>query len=254
MITTENISKWLKRPGQMEEGATEALRMTAMEYPHCGLFPYLLLFHATEREAQMQLRQLYAVNPILLQEWLTNQDQSSDLVEDVPEAQKKPENIEDQLLPPVSATDYFRNEGINISTEIPDLKHLSPVTDSDSGKDNQSLMVMMSFSEWLTYLHNKTRKAKEEEADQKALQTLLRRQKLAAAIEEENEEIPDQVFEMAVNSIAPQEDTVSEALADVYARQGKIQKAIEMYQKLSLQNPGKNVYFAHKIEVLQKEI
>ncbi len=71
---------------------------------------------------------------------------------------------------------------------------------------------------------------------------------------QESDEIPETVFEMAVNSIARNDDWVSESMAEVYARQGKAQKAIEIYEKLSLLNPEKNTYFAAKIENLQKDL
>ena len=115
-------------------------------------------------------------------------------------------------------------------------------------------MVVMSFAEWLTYISTQNKKAKEEEADQKALKTMWQKQKLAAAIEEESDEIPEQVFEMAVNSISRKDELISESLADVYVRQGKKEKAIDMYKTLSLLNPEKNTYFAAKIENLQKDI
>jgi len=58
---------------------------------------------------------------------------------------------------------------------------------------------------------------------------------------------------MAVNSITSEEDLISESLADVYVKQQKYGKAIDMYLKLSLRNPEKNAYFAHKIEEILKE-
>ena len=72
-------------------------------------------------------------------------------------------------------------------------------------------------------------------------------------MEEENEEIPEQVFEMAVNSIAKEDDLVSESLAEIHIKQGKYDKAIDMYRKLSLRNPQKSAYFARRIEAIQKE-
>ena len=114
-------------------------------------------------------------------------------------------------------------------------------------------MVMMSFSEWLLHFKTRTQKEKEEREDQKALKTMWQKEKLAAALEEENEEIPENVFEMAVNSITREEGLLSEALADVYEKQGKHEKAIDMYRKLSLRNPQKNTYFARKIEKILKE-
>jgi pentatricopeptide repeat protein len=60
------------------------------------------------------------------------------------------------------------------------------------------------------------------------------------------------VFQMAVNSIAKEDGLASESLAEIYVKQGKPEKAIEMYKKLSLRNPQKNQYFASKIEELTK--
>ena len=57
---------------------------------------------------------------------------------------------------------------------------------------------------------------------------------------------------MAVNSITQEEDLASETLAQIHIKQGKYDRAIEMYRKLSLRNPQKIAYFAHKIEELLK--
>ena len=167
-------------------------------------------------------------------------------------AQKEPEITEEDLafIQPASSEDYFLQQGIKVSNDIPDFAE-GHVEETDEEK---ALMVVMSFAEWLKHISSKSKKAKEEQDDQRALKTMWQQQKLAAAIEEESDEIPEQVFEMAVNSIARKEELVSESLANVYAKQGKYEKAIEMYQKLSLQNPEKNAYFAAKIENLQKEI
>jgi hypothetical protein len=41
-------------------------------------------------------------------------------------------------------------------------------------------------------------------------------------------------------------------MAEVWAKQGAREKAIETYNKLSLQNPSKKAYFAAKIENLSR--
>jgi pentatricopeptide repeat protein len=46
---------------------------------------------------------------------------------------------------------------------------------------------------------------------------------------------------------------MSESLAEIYVKQGKLDKALEMYRKLSLRNPQKNAYFADKIKEILKE-
>ena len=47
-------------------------------------------------------------------------------------------------------------------------------------------------------------------------------------------------------------DIVTEAMAEVWLKQGNRQKALETYSKLSLQNPSKRAYFATLIENLKR--
>ncbi len=54
-----------------------------------------------------------------------------------------------------------------------------------------------------------------------------------------------------MESISNETGVISESLALVLAKQGKIDKAIEMYRKLSLRNPEKSAYFAALIQNLR---
>jgi len=150
------------------------------------------------------------------------------------------------LIQPVFTEDYFLHQGIAVSEDI-------PAEMDQQEEEDKSLMVVMSFSEWLTFFKKKSEKEKEEEEDKKALKSMWQKEKLSAAMEEENDEIPEAVFEMAVNSITKEEGLISESLAEILIKQGKYDKAVDMYRKLSLRNPQKNTYFAHKIEAILKD-
>jgi tetratricopeptide (TPR) repeat protein len=291
LITTERISDWLREPHQLQEVAPRALLQFAKAYPYFLPAHYFKHVALQQDEARLvHLQSMYRVNPVLLREWLEAAaaeplplqeeeaitetipandamvDQAVPAINEAAEeanttgsttgppaqtaARQHPEkeDLLAEIMMQPAADDYFMRQGIEVSSDIPEMK---VKLDAD---DEKSLMVVMSFTEWLGYISAKSKKAREEEEDQKALKTMWQKQKLAAALEEESEEIPEQVFEMAVNSIAREDELVSESLAEVYARQGKVEKAIEMYRKLSLLNPEKNTYFAAKIENIQKDL
>jgi hypothetical protein len=69
--------------------------------------------------------------------------------------------------------------------------------------------------------------------------------------------LPEQneVIERIIQSSAEQSNTdsgiLTEAMAEVLIKQDKREKAVEMYEKLSLMNPSKSAYFAAKIERLK---
>ena len=170
--------------------------------------------------------------------------------------QSKSRQSAGDFILPAYTEDYFMQQGVKVPGGVPaDISKLQSqlAGKKDAGEKEKALMVMMSFTEWLLHFRNTSEKQKSEQEDQKAMRTMWQKEKLAAAMEEENEEIPENVFEMAVNSITQEDGLASESLAEIYAKQQKYDKAIEMYRKLSLRNPQKNTYFARKIEEVLKE-
>ncbi|MGZ5189571.1 MAG: hypothetical protein ACXWCZ_01055 [Flavisolibacter sp.] len=115
---------------------------------------------------------------------------------------------------PFHTVDYFASQGIKFSQE--------EVPKDKFGKQ------LKSFTEWLKTM--KRLPAKETSTDPNTEQTV---QHLAE----------DSVHEANV---------VTEAMAEVWLKQGNRQKALETYNKLSLQNPSKRAYFATLIENLKR--
>jgi len=117
----------------------------------------------------------------------------------------------DITFEPYHTIDYFASQGIKLAS-----------TDLSKDKFGQQLK---SFTEWLKSM-----------------------KRLPAA---EATVVPDvsaqqNVVKAAEHSIEERE-VVTEAMAEVWAKQGNIEKARELYRKLSLQNPTKSSYFAAKI-------
>ncbi|MEI9945095.1 MAG: hypothetical protein WDN26_12865 [Chitinophagaceae bacterium] len=115
---------------------------------------------------------------------------------------------------PFHTVDYFASLGIRSR-------------DEEKPKDKFSEQ-LKSFTDWLKTLKrlpDNTSNTAPEMADQKVTQLAER------SLDDRNIE--------------------TEAMADVWEKQGNAEKAIEIYNKLSLSNPGKSSYFAAKIEQLK---
>jgi hypothetical protein len=119
---------------------------------------------------------------------------------------------------PFHTVDYFASVGIKLSQE-------------EATKDRMGLQ-LKSFTEWLKTM--------------KRLQAPELDKKLGG-----NSEL--KVENMAADSVQ-NADVFTEAMAEVWIKQGNISKAMEVYNKLCLQNPSKSAYFAAKIDHLKEQI
>ena len=123
---------------------------------------------------------------------------------------------EEPIFEPLHATDYFASLGVTIKEES--------LANDKLGKQ------MKSFSEWMKSM----------------------KQLHPNKMPEQNE-----VIEKIIQSSAEQSnigsEILTEAMAEVLIKQNKQQKAIEMYEKLSLMNPSKSIYFAAKIDKIKNK-
>ncbi|HEX6335252.1 MAG TPA: hypothetical protein VFZ78_13555 [Flavisolibacter sp.] len=119
------------------------------------------------------------------------------------------------LFEPYHTVDYFASQGIRLSQE--------EATQDKFGRQ------LKSFTEWL-----KTMKR-------------LPEQKVPAV----DPGTESKVQHLAEDSVHDP-NVVTEAMAEVWLKQGNQQKALETYHKLSLLNPSKRAYFAAKIEHLKQ--
>jgi tetratricopeptide (TPR) repeat protein len=191
-----------------------------------------------------------------------NQDKAEpdvyvDLMEEIRMAPKANEKSEDilQLIQDLPNTPAFgsiyeveEESIVSSKEESVVMEGTELVKEVSVEEDNASLMVMMSFTDWLNHFKKKSEEEKQEVEEKKALKTAWQKEKLAEAADEEIDEIPEPIFTQAMNSITEESSLISEALAEILAKQGKIDKAIAMYKKLSLRNPEKSTYFANRIQ------
>ena len=151
-------------------------------------------------------------NEQLISREATGKSHSSDHTE---QPGKKIAQEDALIFEPYHTLDYFASQGIKF------------VVDE---KPNDKLgRQLKSFTEWLKTM----KKLPQKNAESSNIETAEQ-----AVIEG-----------YAAHSIQ-QKEIITEAMAEVLAKQGKNEDAVGLYQKLSLLNPAKSAYFAAKIEQL----
>jgi len=125
-------------------------------------------------------------------------------------------NLDEALLfEPMHVVDYFASQGIKLPAEVQSGDKL--------GKQ------LKSFTDWL-----KTMKKVHAEIDLQITETKVADIQSLAEISNEDAEI------------------LTESMAEIFIKQNKLNKATEVYQKLSLLNPTKSAYFVAKIDNLKE--
>lgn len=123
------------------------------------------------------------------------------------------------LFEPFHTVDYFASQGIKFKEE-------------EKPKDKFGVQ-LKSFTEWL-----------------RSMKKLPVTEAAAAPADIKLEQKVEQLAEISLQ----ERDVVTEAMAEVWEKQGNAEKAAAIYAKLSLLEPSKSTYFAAKIEEIKKKI
>ncbi len=193
-------------------------------------------------EKESEKTALYFTNPFWLQCLLHQEDGDDATASDqlnrylpqksirdrVPESDAATNPKQDSISPPVReigskaselkafepyyTIDYFASQGIKVTQD-----------DDTKSKFDQQLK---SFTEWLRTMKKLPNAREEQMADS----------------------IPNPLIERFAAHSLEQREVITETMAEVLIKQGKNERAAELYRKLSLLNPSKNTYFAAKID------
>lgn len=118
---------------------------------------------------------------------------------------------------PYYTIDYFESQGIKF--------------DYKNNANDDLTKKVLKFTDWLKRMKNPTNNAFNQSNEQ-------------------GEELDKAIQGIAQTSNQPKE-IVTETMAEVFEKQGDIEKAIQLYIKLSFLNPTKTAYFAARIQKLK---
>ena len=146
-----------------------------------------------------------------------DEDEQDQPVLEIPKLKIEPidPSITSLVFEPYHTIDYFASQGIKPKEE-------------EKPKDQLSRQ-LKSFTEWLKVMKR------------------LPVSEISAAVSATDEKNVEKMAEVSIND----REVLTETMAEVWEKQGNAAKATEIYQKLSLLNPGKSSYFAAKIEHLK---
>lgn len=134
----------------------------------------------------------------------------------IPQGLENQQPEEELVFQSYHTIDYFASQGIKLKPE--------DFTKDKFGKQ------LKSFTEWLRSM----------------------KRVAPTAIQEEMDEVARRAIQQFAEHSVEGKDAETEAMAEVWAKQGNIAKAIDVYSKLSLLNPAKRAYFAARIEQLKE--
>ena len=212
-ITTSLLGKTT-----IEECSLTSIRQLCADYPWLGSAQLLLvkklkLAHDPAWEDAYEKASLYYPSISWLNYLLEPEKHSIEFTEKLPTSSFKEIDNKELTFEPFHTIDYFASQGIQFKLE-----------EQPTDKFGQQLK---SFTEWIKVMKK------------------LPLAEIGKTVDPREEQ---KVQQLASYSLA-QGDVVTEAMADIWIKQGNHAKAREVIHKLSLLDPSKSAYFAAKLNL-----
>lgn len=222
------LAQQLFDKASVEECNLDEIRELVQQYPYFAPARFLLLEKlkleiSPDYPKQLQKSVLYYHNPVEFEYFISSERFEIEKIEDPPgnnlislDVNATVNEADAPLVfEPFHTVDYFASQGIRFTHE-----------NAPNDKFGKQLK---SFTEWL-----------------KTMKKLPARE-INSQVDDTSEKNVQHLAEDSVH----ESDVVTEAMAEVWLKQGNPQKALEIYNKLYLQNPSKKAYFAALIENLK---
>lgn len=253
-MNKDTFLRLVQNPHQISDDDLEKLEDVIKIFPYCSLAYMLIAQGHFERASMLASQKLrmaaaYALDRETLKDLLLEEEplETNAVAEAIPTTatptpSNDPDELEslmsessrvymhDQLLDPIKSHLDERFKVLNSSEE-----ETPPL---ELGKLNEDENVIERFSERL-------KKSVQRDIIDHFIKSEPR---ISTFNRGEKDAFTDR--DLSENSIRPPE-IISENLANILIKQGKVDKAIEIYEKLSLKFPEKKAYFASRIEDLK---
>ncbi|HEX6169574.1 MAG TPA: hypothetical protein VFZ33_07765 [Chitinophagaceae bacterium] len=255
----------LFRKNNLEQCSTEEIEHLAKQYPYFSSAQLILAAKQKQTdhsdfEKQLIFTSLHVNNPLWLAHLLNNRPSSEKIVieEKIIETEVDEEPNNDELVLERSRHQFVTASKSEEKLTAPAPSTL-PVIEKAEAKD-QALVFEPYYT--VDYFASQGIKNNVEEKPKDRLGQQLKSftewlktirqmppQQIAAMNTDSSSE--EKVVQLATHSLE-EENVDTETMAEVWIKQGQPEKAIKIYEKLSLLNPSKSSYFAVLIEKLKR--
>ncbi len=273
-MTADNLLHFLQQPEDLRGVSYEELKTLALEYPYCPHVHQLLLYKSRMMQHKDYAQDLaraaaQSVDRIALRQrmlhWEAMLAAATEVLELIPAAELEA-RLSQAKAPLEPSVTEIPAAAAQVALEA------NPASSQKEGEALEDAVSSLSINtpqpsnaeEWPT-----APEAPPSPMAKAAFRTWNRLHALLPAFPEpataspaappsagltlpsDNYPLPD-LRKMAEQSVETKADIASESLAALLARQGHIQSAIHMYERLCLLFPQKSAYFAAQIENLKK--
>ncbi|MBR4391059.1 MAG: hypothetical protein IKT08_03015 [Bacteroidales bacterium] len=287
----ETLIAYINKPETLRGAAVQEVHAVTEAYPYFGIASCLLAIayqnEGDERyESQLQHAALSIANRNNLRLFsllAKRRTERNAMLEEIPEEQpqetfqelSQPTAVETSQESSLPEENFFKfiessevTENESEGTVIPEKMFIIPEIDLSSSHEELSAELALldekrkSLDELKAIVAARLREIEEEKLQlEKGIDVpkkKMSRKELIDKFIAENPSISKPKAEfynpisVAQNSIIDRGEIVSETLAKIYVKQGYFEKAISIYEKLSLKNPEKSIYFAAQIEQIKE--
>lgn len=254
-MNKEEFISFLQNPGKLDESSVSKLYSLVNEFPYCQSSRILLTLNLFKEnnikyDSELKTTAVYVSSRRILKRHIDRlaEDSTRSVLpdEDIQKTDdKKDEPVKDQTEPvKAEAEPEVKTKKLSVEEEAESIAEVREII-------NRHIEQLETENEnRRTRQQQKRDKKKSAKSKGQIIDEFIKNQ---PSISRPKAEFYDPLNK-AKESIVDNENIVSETLAGIYHDQGHLEKAIKIYQKLSLKYPEKSSYFAALIEKAEKEL
>ena len=243
------IAELIKHPEQLDRDTLYELRSTLALYPYFQtarllLLQNLYLLHDPSFDEELRRAAIYITDRRVLFQMI----EAAHYRLKTPQAQvKETEDEQKREDRTITLIDTFLDSIPKEEEKTDPDKPKRKPTPADAAVDYVSYLIETQTEEDAT-------QDVPQLIGQNLIDTFINNDKGKIVLSETPELTPELETEQQEEEKEPEEGYFTETLARIYIKQGRYSKALEIIQRLSLQYPKKNAYFADQIRFLEKLI